>query len=143
VQFGRRTEASASRAPPPTRRSPVFRKGHLSSVHQLRLHHGFHHLILSDQLVPVDGVRVNVQSGTDIGMPQHGLYRLDVSLIAEQLQPEIAQASMAIRTASKRPMKLAIRFSDREVIDACQPQTHQSLFVELPSLISIRAEPIP
>ena len=50
------------------------------SVHQLRLHHGFHHLILSKQLVTVYGVRVDVQGGPDIGMPQHGLYCLDVGL---------------------------------------------------------------
>jgi len=40
-----------------------------SSVHQLRLHHGFHHLILSNQLIPVYGVRVDVLGVTDIGMP--------------------------------------------------------------------------
>jgi hypothetical protein len=44
------------------------------------LNHGFHHLILSNQLVPVDGVRIDVQSDTDIGMPRHGLYHLDVGL---------------------------------------------------------------
>jgi hypothetical protein len=48
------------------------------SVQQLRLHHGFHYLILSGQFVPVDSVRVDVQSGTDVGMPQHGLYCFDV-----------------------------------------------------------------
>jgi len=49
------------------------------SVHQSRFHHhGLHHLVLSDQLVSVDGVRVDVQSRADIGMPQHGLNRFDV-----------------------------------------------------------------
>ncbi len=64
---------------PPSAPAP---QGHVSScsVHQLRLHHGFHHLILSNQLVPVYGVRVDVQSGTGVGMPQHRLDRLDVGL---------------------------------------------------------------
>jgi len=51
-----------------------------SSVHQARLHHGLRHLILRYQLVPVDGVRVDIQSSADVGMPQNGLYRLNVGL---------------------------------------------------------------
>jgi hypothetical protein len=35
-------------------------------------------LILGNQFVSADGMRVDVQSGADIGVPQHGLYRLDV-----------------------------------------------------------------
>src|SRR5215510_12196960 len=34
------------------------------SVHQFRLHHCFHYLILSNQLVPINGVCVKVESGT-------------------------------------------------------------------------------
>jgi hypothetical protein len=42
-------------------------------VHQPRLHHyGFHHLILSDQFVAVDGVRLDIQISGDVGMPQDG-----------------------------------------------------------------------
>jgi len=35
---------------------------------------------LSDQFVAVDGVRVDIQGSADVGMPQNGLYRLNVGL---------------------------------------------------------------
>src|SRR2546429_3592867 len=49
---------------------------------------------------------------------------------------------MRIRTASEWPMKLALRLLDWQIIDACEPQTHQAMFVELPIFIPVRAEPI-
>jgi hypothetical protein len=72
-------------------------QGHLCSVHQIRLHHGFHHLILSDQLVAIYDVRVDVQSGADIGMAEHGLHCLDVALglgdqVVRQGMAEIVEA---------------------------------------------------
>jgi hypothetical protein len=79
-------------------------QGHLSSVHQPRFHHGLHHLTLSHQFVPVDGMRVDVQSGTDTGMPQHELCRVDVGLglgdqVGCQGMSEIVEADRQARCA--------------------------------------------
>jgi hypothetical protein len=51
-----------------------------ASVHQIRFHHRYHNLILSNQLVIFNGMRVRVQSGTAVSVPQHSLDGLDVSL---------------------------------------------------------------
>lgn len=40
------------------------------------------------------------------------------------------------------PMILALRCLDWEVVDAREPASHQSIFVELPVLVPVRAEPI-
>jgi hypothetical protein len=50
----------------------------MASVHRSWLQHGFHHLILGDQFVLIDGVRVSVQSGTNVGVSHHGLDRLHI-----------------------------------------------------------------
>src|ERR1700676_1923899 len=49
---------------------------------------------------------------------------------------------MSIRPSAKRPTILAIRFLDRKIIDACEPQTHQAIIIELPILVAVRAIPI-
>ena len=59
-----------------------------------------------------------------------------------RLEAQIAQCGMFIRTAAKRPVILALRLLDCEIIDRSEPQTHQSVLVELPIFIAIRAEPI-
>src|SRR5262245_31998807 len=59
----------------------------------------------------------------------------------EHLQAEIAQPWMIVGPSSERPMILAIRCSNRQVVDARNPQAHQSLLVEVPVLVAIAAEP--
>src|ERR1017187_162734 len=49
---------------------------------------------------------------------------------------------MIIRTAAWRPAKLALRFLDRQIVDACDSTLHQSMFVELPVLVAVGAEPV-
>src|SRR5580704_11204385 len=49
---------------------------------------------------------------------------------------------MLVRTTPQRPVIFTVRFFDRKIIDARQPQTHQTIFVTLPLLVAIRAEPV-
>jgi len=49
---------------------------------------------------------------------------------------------MVIRALAERPMIFALRFSDREIIDARQAQSHKASVVEFPVFIAIRAEPV-
>src|SRR3978361_649281 len=56
------------------------------------------------------------------------------------LQPQRTQARMIIRTTPKRPMILAIRFLDGQIVDARDAHPHQPLLVELPVLVAIGAE---
>src|SRR3954469_9615751 len=48
---------------------------------------------------------------------------------------------MTVRAPAKGPMILALRFGDREVVDARDPLAHQAALVEFPVLIAIRSEP--
>src|SRR5215475_5949546 len=50
---------------------------------------------------------------------------------------------MRIRPAPQRPVVLAVRFLDGQVVDAGQTKPHQALVVELPVLVAVRAEPVP
>src|ERR1700724_1877790 len=50
---------------------------------------------------------------------------------------------MPIRTAPKRPLILTPWLLDRKIVDACEPQPHQAMFIKFPILIAIRPEPIP
>src|ERR1700731_3348207 len=50
---------------------------------------------------------------------------------------------MRIRTAPKRPTIPALRLFDRQIVDACVPQSHQATVIKLPILIAVGAEPIP
>ena len=49
---------------------------------------------------------------------------------------------MIIGTATEGPAKLAFRFANRVLVDACEAQLHQSRGVELPVLVTIGAEPL-
>src|SRR5215510_206637 len=49
---------------------------------------------------------------------------------------------MVIRPPPERPVILALRLSDRKVVDAGQAEPHQALVVELPVLVAVRAEPV-
>lgn len=49
---------------------------------------------------------------------------------------------MIVRPATQRPVKLAIGFGDRQVIDACETPMHQTIRRELPVLVSIAAKPV-
>jgi hypothetical protein len=57
-------------------------------------------------------------------------------------QSERTQPSMPFRTCSRRPTILTISLRNRQVINACQPHSHQAVLVELPILIPVRAKPV-
>src|SRR2546430_9381887 len=50
---------------------------------------------------------------------------------------------MTVRTSSERPVILAFRIPDRQVIDGGKAESHQAVLLELPVLVSVGAEPIP
>jgi len=50
---------------------------------------------------------------------------------------------MTVRTAAERPPTLAIRLVDRQIVDARDPPSHETVPVELPVLVPVRAEPVP
>src|SRR5882672_10863772 len=58
-------------------------------------------------------------------------------------ETQIGQAGMAIRTTTKRPAILAVRFRDRKVVDAGQSPPHQTVLVEFPVLVAVRPVPVP
>src|SRR5438105_7045856 len=58
------------------------------------------------------------------------------------LEIKIAQARMIVRPAAKRPVILAFRLGDRQIIDAGDAPPHQAVLVEVPVLIAVAAEPV-
>src|ERR1700757_2287238 len=61
---------------------------------------------------------------------------------ADRLEAQSAQSRMFVGASAQGPMELAIGRFDRQFIDARMPCVHQTLFVELPILISVGAEPV-
>src|ERR1700686_873864 len=49
---------------------------------------------------------------------------------------------MVIGASTDEPMIFALAIFDRQVVDAGDPQSHQTLFVELPILVAIAAKPV-
>ena len=49
---------------------------------------------------------------------------------------------MFIWATTKRPMILALRLLDGQVVDRCKPELHQAISIKLPVLIAIGAKPI-
>ena len=49
---------------------------------------------------------------------------------------------MVVGTPSERPVKFAIRYKNRKVVDACKPCGHEPVLIELPVLIAIGAVPV-
>src|SRR4051794_26177648 len=49
---------------------------------------------------------------------------------------------MRVRTPAQRPMELAIRLGDRQVVDAGKAPAHQTVFSELPVLVAVAAIPV-
>ena len=61
----------------------------------------------------------------------------------DALHAEIGETGMILRTGKRGvPMKLAIGFLDRQVVDTGVPVMHQAVLVELPVLVAIGAIPI-
>jgi hypothetical protein len=58
------------------------------------------------------------------------------------LKSEIAQRRVIVRTASQRPVILALALLDRQIVNASDPPAHQALLVEFPIFVAIAAEPI-
>ena len=58
------------------------------------------------------------------------------------LKSELAQTWMIVRSTAERPMKFALAFLNRRVIDAGDAQAHQACLIELPVLIAIAAKPV-
>jgi len=50
---------------------------------------------------------------------------------------------MSIRPSSNLPAKLPLHFRDRQIIDTCQPKTHQTILAKLPVFVPITATPVP
>src|ERR1700751_2472775 len=61
---------------------------------------------------------------------------------ADRLEAQSAQSRMFVGASAQGPMELAIGRFDRQFIDARMPCIHQTLFVELPILVSVGAEPV-
>ena len=57
-------------------------------------------------------------------------------------KPEIAQRKMVIGAAPERPMVLALRLLDRQIVDAGDPNPHQPVLVELPVLFAVTTKPV-
>jgi hypothetical protein len=58
------------------------------------------------------------------------------------LKSEITQGWVIVGTATQWPVILAFTLLDWQVIDAGDAQVHQPVFIELPVLVAIAAEPI-
>jgi hypothetical protein len=57
-------------------------------------------------------------------------------------ETEVAQSRMVNWTASKRPVILTIRLFNGKIVDARKPQPHQTVVIEFPILVAVRAKPI-
>src|SRR4249920_3474677 len=57
-------------------------------------------------------------------------------------QPEFAQRRVTIGTAAERPMVLAVRLRQRQVVDAGDAHPHQAVLVELPIFVAVAAVPM-
>ena len=60
----------------------------------------------------------------------------------QQWRLEDAGAPMIVGAAAERPVELALRLLDRQVIDAGEAPLHQAEFVELPVLVAVAAPPL-
>src|SRR5262245_11460187 len=56
-------------------------------------------------------------------------------------ETEVRQPRMIVRATAERPAEQAVAFADRHFIDACVTMRHQAVVVELPVLVTVRAEP--
>src|SRR6202022_611445 len=59
------------------------------------------------------------------------------------LEAEIAQFGRAVRAPPERPVILAVRLRDGQIVDAGQPHAHQAVVRELPVLVAERSIPVP
>jgi len=50
---------------------------------------------------------------------------------------------MIVGAAPQRPVKFALGFADREVVNAGKTASHEAIRVEFPVLVSIRTKPVP
>ena len=57
-------------------------------------------------------------------------------------QTQVAQTRVVVGPASLRPAKFAVGFGNGTIVDAGVAHGHQSVFVEFPVFIAVRAEPI-
>src|SRR5580658_9537218 len=62
--------------------------------------------------------------------------------MSDRSQPEFAQSGMAVRAAPQRPVIFAVGLRDRQIVDAGDAQSHESVLVELPVFIAIAAIPM-
>ena len=66
---------------------------------------------------------------------------MPVPAYTDRSEPEVAQAWVII-WAAEGPVKLPLRFLDRQVVDAGEPGAHQAAVVEAPVLVAEGAEPV-
>src|SRR6267378_7154802 len=57
-------------------------------------------------------------------------------------QAEFTQAWVVVGTASQRPMIFALTIRNRQIVDAGDTQSHQSMLVEFPVFIAVAAKPM-
>src|ERR1700720_198098 len=58
------------------------------------------------------------------------------------LEAEIAERRVIVGAAAERPAVFALALFDRQIVDAGDAQTHQSMLVEFPVLVAVAAEPV-
>jgi len=61
--------------------------------------------------------------------------------IQNLLQSELAQSRMIIWPPTERPAKFSFDLIDRQIIDTGKAQAHQTVLIELPVFVAIRAMP--
>jgi hypothetical protein len=57
-------------------------------------------------------------------------------------EAEIAQRRVTVGASAERPVVFALALFDRQIVDAGDAQTHQSMLVEFPVLVAVAAEPV-
>lgn len=58
------------------------------------------------------------------------------------LEAEIRQPRVIIRPTPQRPVEFAVAFLDRQVVDAGEPVSHQTVLIELPVFVAVGTEPV-
>src|SRR6266446_2325873 len=75
---------------------------------------------------------------------RHCSFRGDaiIRIASKVSKAELAQARMAVWSATKRPMILTVVFLDRKIVDACNSKAGKPVLIVLPILISVGTEPV-
>src|SRR5258705_12928170 len=58
------------------------------------------------------------------------------------LEPQLAQRRVIVRSATERPVIFPFAVLDGQIVDAGDPDAHQTVLVEFPIFIAVAAEPV-